>query len=292
MILPLVVEPSALATALDAAPDTLRVVDLRPREAWAGGRVAGAVHLEAALLNRAEPPVGGLLPDAAIVNRIARELALAPGMHLVAVDAGGTTEAARLIWVLHAYGVHGCSWLNGGMRAWERAALPLERDADPSPASGTGPRREPPSGSAAGSASGAANATLELVPCGANVVNADTLLGELDDPALAVLDVRGDAEYAGTDVRAAMGGHVPGATHLEWTRLLDADGRLLDEETLRERLSAVGVTPERHAVVYCQTHQRSAVTYVALKHLGFESVRALDGAWSMWGNRPDLPKES
>ena len=50
---------------------------------------------------------------------------------------------------------------------------------------------------------------VELAPRATNVVDADTLLGELDDPALAVLDVRGAAEYAGTDVRAAMGGRVP-----------------------------------------------------------------------------------
>lgn len=269
MILPLVVEPAAVAEAMS---DTLRIVDLRPREAWLAAHAPGAVHLEAALLNRADPPVGGLLPDAATVNRIANDIGLADGVHLVACDGGGATEAARLIWVLHAYGFTACSWLNGGMHAWQAAGLPLESGESAPPA-------PPPEGSG-------------LVPHGDNVVSADELLGELDDPALAVLDVRGAAEYAGTDVRAAMGGHVPGASHLEWTALLDAEGRLLDDDVLRERLAAVEITPERHAVVYCQTHQRSAVTYVALKHLGFDSVRALDGAWSMWGNRPDLPKES
>ena len=104
--------------------------------------------------------------------------------------------------------------------------------------------------------------------------------------------MRSAAEYAGTDVRAAMGGHVPGARHLEWTRLLDADGRLLPDDELRERLAGVGLVPGRRAVVYCQTHQRSAVTWLALRHLGFDDVRALDGAWSVWGNRPDLPKET
>lgn len=267
MSLPLVVEPAAVAAA---ASDTLRIVDLRPREAWLEAHAPGAVHLEAALLNRADPPVGGLLPDAATMNRIARDIGLADGVHVVACDAGGATDAARLIWVLHAYGVEACSWMNGGMRAWAAAGLPLEGGESAAPAPGT----------------------LELVPVARNVVSADALLGELDDPALAVLDVRGAAEYEGRDVRAAMGGHVPGAAHLEWTRLLDAEGRLLDDETLRARLAEVDVTPERRAVVYCQTHQRSSVTYVALRHLGFDDVRALDGAWSMWGNRPDLPKES
>ena len=290
MTLPLVVEPSAVAAALEERPDAIRVVDLRPREAWAAAHVPSAVPLDAALLNRSAPPAGGLLPDAATVARILDDARIDETVHVVALDGGGATEAARLIWVLHAYGLHGCSWMNGGMRAWQAADLPLEREET----SGTGAAA---GAAAAGTAatgspdSGVPERARRPAASGVNVVTADTLLGELDDPALAVLDVRGAAEYAGTDVRAAVGGHVPGAVHLEWTRLLDGEGRLLDDETLRERLSEVGIEPDRNVVVYCQTHQRSAVTYVALRHLGYESVRALDGAWSMWGNRPDLPKE-
>ena len=265
--LPTVVDPASLAAALS---ERVRLVDLRSREAWLAGRPPGAVHLEAALLNRADPPYGGLLPDRATANRIARDIGLDEGVHVVACDGGGTTEAARLVWVLNAYGVNACSWLDGGVRAWAAAGLELESGESAPPAPGT----------------------RELLPTGDALVDADTLLGELDDPALAVLDVRGAAEYAGRDVRAAMGGHVPGATHLEWTRLLDGEGRLLDDETLRARLAEANVTPDKNTVVYCQTHQRSAVTYVALRHLGFERVRALDGAWSVWGNRPDLPKET
>jgi len=265
--LPLVVEPSMI----DAAdPATLRLVDLRPRERWAAGHLPGAVHLEAKLLSRSDPPAGGLLPDAATMRELVGGLGLDGGRHIVAYDGGGATEAARFLWTLHAYDRTAGSWLNGGAPAWEAAGLPLERGEPPAPV---------PS-------------PVQLGANGAEVLSADALLGELDAPDLVVLDVRGAAEYAGTDVRAAMGGHVPGARHLEWTRLLDADGRLLDDATLRTRFEQAGLVPGRRAVVYCQTHQRSSVTWLALKHLGFEDVRALDGAWSVWGNRPDLPKES
>jgi len=271
MSLPLVVSPADVAAA---DPTTIRLVDLRSREAWIEAHPTGAMHLEAALLNRSEPPAGGLLPDARTMAALVASLGLddvAAGnrpRHVVACDAGGATEAARLVWALQAYGVTSCSWLNGGARAWLAAKLPLEHGetAAPSPT------------------------PFAIGPGEANILDADTLLGELDDADLAIVDVRTAAEFAGTDVRAAMGGHVPGAVHLEWTRLLDADGRLLDDDTLRARLAEAGVALDGRVVVYCQTHQRSAVTWVALKHLGVADVRALDGAWSTWGNRPDLPK--
>ena len=278
MSLPLVTSPAAVAAA---DPASIRLVDLRPREAWTEGRPPGAVHLEAKLLNRSDPPAGGLLPDARTMKALLASLALDDGAggtrHLVALDAGGATEAARLLWVLHAYGITGCSWLNGGMRAWVAADGELERGEGATPPERPSPTLTP--------------GTPEPGAGTREILSADTLLGELDDPDLAILDVRGAAEYAGTDVRSAMGGHVPGARHLEWTRLLDGEGRLLDDDTLRARFEAAGLAPGGRAVVYCQTHQRSAVTWLALKHLGHDDVRALDGAWSVWGNRPDLPKE-
>ncbi len=115
-------------------------------------------------------------------------------------------------------------------------------------------------------------------------------MSELNTAELGILDVRSAAEYDGTDIRSAMGGHVPGARHLEWTELLDQNGRLLEDEELRAKLAPLDLPEDGIVVVYCQTHQRSAVTYVALKHLGYTDVRALDGAWSNWGNRSDTPK--
>ncbi|MFW5452932.1 rhodanese-like domain-containing protein [Thioalkalivibrio sulfidiphilus] len=45
-------------------------------------------------------------------------------------------------------------------------------------------------------------------------------------------------------------------------------------------------------MVYCQTHHRSAHTWLMLRHLGFERVRGYPGAWSDWGNAPDVPVET
>jgi thiosulfate/3-mercaptopyruvate sulfurtransferase len=44
-------------------------------------------------------------------------------------------------------------------------------------------------------------------------------------------------------------------------------------------------------IVYCQTHHRSAHTYVMLKSLGFEKVKGYPGSWSDWGNEPNTPIE-
>ena len=113
----------------------------------------------------------------------------------------------------------------------------------------------------------------------------------LNDERFVPLDVRSEGEFLGTDVRSERGGHVPNAKHCEWTTMFNTDGKLKDDDTLRKMLQDISISTDKHVVVYCQTHQRSSVTYVVLKHLGYENVSAIDGAWSAWGNRIDTPIE-
>ncbi len=275
MSLPLILDPADLATLLadiqtegsTLTQSNLCLVDLRSAEAFAAGHIPGAVHGDAALLSRTDSPVGGLLPEAEQFNRFLADIGVNLGDQIIAYDGGRETPAARLIWVMDAYGYEVGSWLNGGFNAWQAAGLPVT-DTVEHPTRGN----------------------LSLTVFGENVISVEALLSELNATDLAILDVRSAAEYDGSDVRSAMGGHVPGARHLEWTALLDQNGRLLDDDALRAKLAPLNLPKDGTIVVYCQTHQRSAVTYVVLKHLGYPDVRALDGAWSNWGNRSDTPK--
>ena len=65
---------------------------------------------------------------------------------------------------------------------------------------------------------GPARATRRFLPAGA------TCSDRLGSPDAVILDTRSDGEYCGTTVRAARGGAVPGAVHLEWTNNLAPDG--------------------------------------------------------------------
>jgi len=78
---------------------------------------------------------------------------------------------------------------------------------------------------------------------------------------------------------------------MEWTQTMDATRslRLKPSETLLSTFAAAGVTRDREVITYCQTHHRSAHTWLVLKALGFERVRGYPGSWSEWGNRNDTP---
>jgi thiosulfate/3-mercaptopyruvate sulfurtransferase len=257
----------------------LVLVDVDDRERYLERHIPGARHLDFALLIRQQPPAMGLLPDTPHLLRVMAGLGIGQGSRVVAYDGSGGGKASRLLWTLACLGLDG-ELLNGGLQAWAAAGHTLQRGAEQSlPADPTAAALTPPP-------SPASEADAHI--------DSDAVLARLGNPEVTVLDARSPAEYAGIDRRAARSGHIPGAINLDWTELRDPTrcGRLLPDSALRALLSSRGIDPEprdREIIVHCQTHHRSALLWVALRHLGYTRVRGYAGSWSEWGNDPRLP---
>jgi len=266
--LPLLIEPTELVAHL-GAPD-LRIVDLNQPSVYTRAHVPSAVHLDYGRIVASRPPAMALLPDAEQLGAALGSIGIAPEDHVVAYDDEGGGRASRLLWTLDAIGHQGASLLNGGLRAWLAERLPTE-----SGMSTVAPTRYP----------------VRIV--GDVEADKNYVLAHLNDPSVVLVDARSPEEYAGTTKRAARGGHIPGAVNFNWTDAIDPTRhlRLRDAAALRRVLEKLGVTPDKEAITYCQTHHRSAHTYMVLKILGYRRVRSYPGSWSEWGNLPDTPIE-
>ena len=266
---PLVVSAADLKSAID---DTaLLIVDLSAEPVYQAAHLPGAVALGYPAIVTSRPPVAGLIADPEQLTRALSQIGLQPNRHVVAYDDEGGGKAARLIFTLHAIGHFAASLLDGGLAAWQAA------------------------GGATTTEPGQATKTDFIARySGSNVATREDILGQLGDADLRLLDTRSPAEYSGQDLRAARGGHIPGAKHLEWTELMDhaRHHALKPDAEIRALLEARDIRPEHDVIVYCQTHHRSAHTYVALRHLGYPKVRGYPGAWSEWGNASETPVET
>jgi thiosulfate/3-mercaptopyruvate sulfurtransferase len=104
----------------------------------------------------------------------------------------------------------------------------------------------------------------------------------LNQPKLLLIDVREKREFDGaTPYGEVWGGPIPGAVHLYYHDLLDAQGYLLPRAAIRRKLEALGWSADREIVAYCTGGVRSAWFSSVLAHLGF-NVKNYAGSMLEW----------
>lgn len=267
-ILPLITEADALEK-LRENPDIL-IVDLSQPQTYVQYHIPDAVFLDYAWIVHIEQPRMGLLPDEAQLSNVLGALGLSPNTHVVSYDDEGGGRASRFLWTLEAVGHHNYSLLNGGLAAWTNEGHPISsRICYPTPLE--------------------YQAQIDNRP----IADRQYILSHLNREDVAILDTRSPQEYAGIKVFAQRGGHIPGAVNLEWTEAMDKQHnlRLKPAEELHRMLESRGITPDKSVITYCQTHHRSAHTYIMLKSLGYENIKGYPGSWSDWGNDASTPIE-
>ena len=131
-------------------------------------------------------------------------------------------------------------------------------------------------------------------------VGRDEVLAALGDGRTVILDARSPEEYAGTrvgapggpDVGAVRAGRIPGARHLYYLDLLDADKSFKPAAEIAALVAARALGPQRDVIAYCRMSHRATVVHFALTQLlGFTRARVYDGSWTEWGNLVGVPVE-
>jgi thiosulfate/3-mercaptopyruvate sulfurtransferase len=264
--LPLIVEPEQLQACL--VDDQYLIIDLSKAGVYYQQHIPGAIHIDFPRLTSSRPPVMGLLPEANSLSELFTAVGLQPEHHVVAYDEEGGGKASRLLWTLDVIGHQRFSLLNGGLQAWAKEGHPVSGTMDKRP-----------------------SYHYEVAIDRTKYVDREYILEHLRDPAVRFLDVRSPGEYAGTDVRARRGGHIPGAVNVEWTRAIDQQNnlRLRPRNELEALYRDAGIDPDKEIITYCHTHHRSAHSYIVLKSLDYPRVKGYPGSWSEWGNEADTP---
>ena len=124
-------------------------------------------------------------------------------------------------------------------------------------------------------------------------IGRDDVRQNLDSPDRTLVDLRSTEEFVGERVApstapfdhgAERGGHIPGAQHLYYERLLQPDGRFRPPAEIVEEFRSVGAESSRETVTYCRLSHRASLGWFALTRLAdWTNVRVYDGSWTEWG---------
>ncbi|MEE4909195.1 sulfurtransferase [Pseudomonas alliivorans] len=240
------------------------------QRSYAQGHIDGARFAD---LNRdlSGPVVKGRtgrhpLPDPATLVERLRTWGIRNDSDIVLYDDGPGMYAARAWWLLAWLGKReGVYLLDGGLKAWHAAGLPLSLDA---------PRGE------TGDFTGEPDMSL--------VLSASRLQGRLGRPEMTLIDARAEARFRGeVEPIDPIAGHIPGAQCAAFNENLGPDGRFLPPEQLKQRFAEqLQGRPAQSLVSYCGSGVTACHNLFALCLAGYPLGTLYAGSWSDWITDP------
>ncbi len=255
-----------LTTSSDGVPYTVHP----HREEFLAEHVPGARFADVA--SELSDPAGRFaftLPSPEAFAAAATALGIADDSHVVVYSNTGAAWATRVWWLLRVFGHERVSVLDGGLRAWREAGHPVEAGESTPPGAVTfTPRFRP-----------------ELV-ARTDEVSAMATAGGTVVCALDPATFRGESEVSPYSRR----GRIPGSSNLPGSTLVDrSSGRLLDRNTLAEKLRESGLVDGERAATYCGGGIAATLPAFAAYLVNGAEVAVYDGSLSEWTADPDLP---
>lgn len=187
-------------------------------------------------------------------------------------DKKRITNAAVGFWIMEWLGHRDVRFLNGGIEAWEATGKKLDTVET---------KLKPAKFKTSPDTIKKRIATTEDV--------LKIAKGEIKNSQ--IIDSRTPGEYAGTDVRAKRGGHIPNCLlNVSHVEMYDkATGKIKSMDELEKIFG--NLDKNKRAIPYCQTGTRSSLTYLVFRLMGFKDPANYDDSWIIWGNTENLPVE-
>lgn len=224
------------------------------RDHYERGHVPGAVFSDVA--NELSSPNSDLplmLPDSEQFSGAMGRYGVSDATRVVLYDASIGLWAARVWWMLRAYGFTAASILDGGWYKWKKEGRPVSTEV-PTPERARFVARPQPH----------LNATR------AEVAEA------IDDPQVFVV---GALDPAPDSIRNTSS--LPGIS------LVDGEtNALLPRERLQSLLSAAGLLDARRVITYCDAGAMASLDALVLTLLGHSDVAVYDGSLAEWKIEP------
>jgi len=241
------------------------------RAEYVQAHIPGAVFFDIDAIADLSTGLPHMLPKPEALAREMTALGLGDGMRFVAYDAHGLYAAARVWWMLRAYGADEVRILEGGLPQWIKEGRLLEKgDAKPTPRVFT-PRLDE-----------------------SFVASLDEVRQALASGSAQVVDARPADRFRGEAPEPRPGlrsGHMPGSLNLPFVDIVE-HGRLKSPEALKAVFVAHKIDLAKAIITTCGSGVTAAIMALAVEEAGGRIGGLYDGSWAEWGGRDDCPVAS
>jgi thiosulfate/3-mercaptopyruvate sulfurtransferase len=247
---------------------------LRPRSGepeYRRGHVPGSGFLDLFRVHDPDRPRRSMTaPTAGHFEAVVSELGIGTEHRVVLYDRRESMWAARMWWLLRAFGHDDAAILDGGWAAWQAAGQPTCVQ----------PCGYPP-------------ATFVARPHPGLLVDKGEVLAAIDDPHVQLVDALGRRVHRGEVNEYGRRGHIPGAVNVTAWEVLDRETGCY--RPLPELRAKVGpVLDANRVIIYCGAGAGAAASSLAhvLVRLGHPDVAVYDGGMLEWCADRSLPLQT
>ncbi|CAN5645234.1 sulfurtransferase [soil metagenome] len=237
------------------------------------GHIPGAAFVDI-IHDLSDPDKSDLMypmPPADQFAGVMSQLGVGEGMRVVLYDDFLGMFAARIWWMLRAFGFDNAALLNGGWPKWKSEGKPVS----------TKPSSYPP-------ADFIARPRPELI------AQKDEVLAAIDDGGSCLLNALAEPEYTGDPSfphHYGRPGHIPSSVNVPFVSVVDLEANtvLLPADQIRAQYQTAGAFDNERVITYCGGGIAASQAAFLLTLLGVENVALYDGSLTEWGADPSLP---
>lgn len=278
------VETADLARQLD--DPALRILDctvylkpaegggVRPvsgREDWARAHIPGSSYADLlGDLSDRNTALPVMMPPPEQFAAAMSGYGVGEGTRVVLYDTGGGTWAARVWWMLRAFGFDAAAVLNGGWIKWTAEGRPVSAD----------PPQHPP-------------ARFVARPRPQLIASRQDVLDVLEQRDHCLVNALSPDEFAGRVSHVARPGRIPGSVNVPAASLVDpATNAFRPANELRALFQQAGVLDRAGVITYCGGGIAAAADAFVLALLGVDDIALYDGSLMEWAQDASLPMEA
>jgi thiosulfate/3-mercaptopyruvate sulfurtransferase len=193
-------------------------------------------------------------------------LGVSDDSRVVLYDDGRSVWAARVWWMLRWIGFDRAALLDGGRPAWTAQGYSLSSEPVSRPA-GT--------------------LTVALRP--ELIAEKDEVLAAIDNDGTQLVDAMPAAHYRGEMAMYARPGHIPSATNVPMTSLVDETGRFRPQDELEALLAG---DRDARSITYCGGGIAASANAFIMTRLGYKDVAVYAASLQEWAADESLPMET